>query len=85
MSARIYVISRGAAKRSSVTSLGSPSHGSFTKRDLVAEAAGRACLLLMKSHYRHGCFIMTIITADKQLVHGKGGDQGVKEIEGEKK
>lgn len=29
---------------------------------------------------------MTIITADKQLVHGKeGGDQGVKEREEEKK
>lgn len=40
----------------------------FTKRDLVAEAAGRACLPVMKSHCGHGCFIMTIITADKQLV-----------------
>ena len=46
-------------------------HLSFTKEDLVAEAAGRACLLVMKSHYRHGCFIMTIITADKQLVRAK--------------
>jgi len=60
-------------------------HSSFTKRVHVAEAAGRPYLLVMKSHYRHGCFIMTIITADKQLVHGKGGDQRVKEIEGEKK
>lgn len=36
----------------------------------------RACLLLMKSQLRRGCLIMTIITADKQLVRGEGGREG---------
>lgn len=44
---------------------------------------GRACLLVMKSHCRHDCFIMTIIKADKQLVHGKA--QRRERMEGEEK